>query len=158
MVSREHKKTELHEKLQLLRSITKSHAKSDSSIILDASKYIEELKHKVQRLNQDIENGQSSTHQNSLPEVTVEAIEKGIQVNLYLETSSPELLVYVLKVFEELSLSVLDAKISCTGGFHLEAVAAENEENGESIDAQMVKQSILHAIKNWSENDDDRQD
>ncbi|GJZ00388.1 hypothetical protein Tco_0517817 [Tanacetum coccineum] len=152
--SREHKKAALHEKLQLLRSITNSHAENDPSIILDASKYIEELKHKVQILNQDITSGQSSSYQNSWPVVTVEAVEKGIQVNLYSEKSCPGLLVFVLKVFEEMSLNVLEARVSCTGSFHLEAFGVESEENGESLDADMVKQSILHAIENWSQNSD----
>lgn len=44
---------------------------NDPSIILDASKYIEELKHKVQILNQDISSGQSSSYQNSGPVVCV---------------------------------------------------------------------------------------
>nr|GEY07419.1 hypothetical protein [Tanacetum cinerariifolium] len=114
--SKEHKKAALHEKLQLLRSITNSHAENDPSIILDASKYIEELKHKVKILNQDITSGQSSSYQNPWPEVTVEAVEKG--------------------------------------SFHLEAFGVESEENGESLDADMVKQSILHAIENWSQNND----
>ncbi|KAL7613024.1 uncharacterized protein LOC111884006 [Lactuca sativa] len=152
MVSREHKKATLHEKLQLLRSITNSHAKNDSSIILDASKYIEELKHKVQILNQDIASGQSSSYQNSWPLVTVESVEKGIRVNLYSERSCPGLLVFVLKVFEELSLNVLEARVSCTGSFHLEALGDEIDENGESIDAQMVKHAISNAIENWTQN------
>nr|GEZ28852.1 putative transcription regulator [Tanacetum cinerariifolium] len=152
--SKEHKKAALHEKLQLLRSITNSHAENDPSIILDASKYIEELKHKVKILNQDITSGQSSSYQNPWPEVTVEAVEKGIQVNLYSEKSCPGLLVFVLKVFEEMSLNVLEARVSCTGSFHLEAFGVESEERGESLDADMVKQSILHAIENWSQNND----
>ncbi|XP_071705545.1 transcription factor BHLH3-like [Rutidosis leptorrhynchoides] len=159
MVSREHKKAVLHEKLQLLRSITNSHAKKDSSIIKDASNYIQELKHKVQILNQDIASWeQSSSYQNTWPVVTVETVEKGIQVNLDSESDCPGLLVFVLKVFEDLNLNVLEARVSCTGSFHLEALGAESEENGESIDVQMVKQSILHAIENWSESNDHDQE
>ncbi|KAF5800198.1 putative transcription factor bHLH family [Helianthus annuus] len=155
MVSRKHKKDHvLHEKLQLLRSITNSHATNDSSIILDASKYIQELKQKVEILNHEIASGQSSSYQNSWPVVTVEAVEKGIQVILYSERSCPGLLVFVLNVFEELSLNVLEARVSCTGSFHLEALGVQNEQTGESIDAHIVKQTILHAIENWSENND----
>lgn len=40
-----------------------------TSIIIDASKYIEELKQKVERLNEDIGVAQSSTDQNPLPMV-----------------------------------------------------------------------------------------
>lgn len=156
----------LHEKLQLLGSITNSHAvkKKDSWMIVDdASKYIEELKHKVQLLNQEIATattGQTSnsSYQNSkCPVVRVEGVEKGIEVNLYSERSCPGLLVFVLEVFEQLSLNVVDATISCTGTcFHLQALGdvvhqQNKEENGEIIDAQMVKQAILHAIQNWIE-------
>ncbi|KAD1040244.1 hypothetical protein R6Q59_014340 [Mikania micrantha] len=156
MVSRKHKKDVLHEKLQVLRSITNSHAKNDSSIIQDASKYIEELKQKVEILNHEIASGPSSSYQNSWPVVTVEAVEKGIQVIMYSERSCPGLLVFVLKVFEELSLNVLEARVSCTGSFHLEALGVESEQNGESIDAHIVKQTILHAIQNWRENNDNQ--
>lgn len=157
MVSREHKKAALHEKLQLLRSITNSHANNDSSIIRDASKYIQELKHKVQILNQDIANGQTtSSHQNSWPMVTVEGVEKGIQVNLYSERSCPGLLVFVWKVFEELGLNVLEARVSCIGSFQLQALVVEREENEETIDTHMLKQAISHAIENWSQNNDNQ--
>ncbi|MBA0712477.1 hypothetical protein Golax_011579, partial [Gossypium laxum] len=69
MVSREHKRAALHEKLQLLRSITNSQAVNKKTIIVDASKYIEELKQKVERLNQDISAAQTSNDQNPLPMV-----------------------------------------------------------------------------------------
>lgn len=44
---------------------------NETSIIVDAAKYIEELKQKVERLNGDIEAGQNSNHddQNSWPAV-----------------------------------------------------------------------------------------
>ncbi|KAL5680283.1 hypothetical protein ACJX0J_006668, partial [Zea mays] len=55
MMSRERKKAAaLQEKLKILRSITHSHALSNTSIIMDASAYIKELKQKVVRLNQEI--------------------------------------------------------------------------------------------------------
>jgi len=40
-----------------------------TSIIIDASKYIQELKQKVEELNQDLANAQTSTDQNTLPMV-----------------------------------------------------------------------------------------
>ncbi|XP_076952501.1 transcription factor bHLH61-like [Bidens hawaiensis] len=149
MVSREHKKAALHEKLQLLRSVTNSHAEEDTSIIIDASKYIKELKQKIDLLNQDV--ARSSTYHNTWPMVTVETLEKGMQVKVYSERSCPGLLVFVLNVFEELSLNVLEARVSCTGSFQLEALGVEREENGDTIDTHMVKQAILQAIEDWSE-------
>ncbi|CAN6709991.1 hypothetical protein ACFX13_001619 [Malus domestica] len=156
MVSREHKRAALYEKLQLLRSITNSHALNKTSIIVDASKYIEELKQKVERLNQDIANAQttsSSSDQNPLPgQVTVETLEKGFLINVFSEKSCPGLLVSVLEAFEDLGLNVLEARVSCEDSFRLQAVGGENEEEGESIDAHAVKQAVAVAIKNWSEN------
>ncbi|KAL6326557.1 hypothetical protein AAG906_008419 [Vitis piasezkii] len=155
MVSREHKRpaTPLHEKFQLLRSITNSHALNKTSIIVDASKYIEGLKQKVERLNQDIAStAQNSSAQTLLPvQVTVETLEKGFLVNVFSETSCPGLLVSILEAFEELGLNVHDASVSCTDRFQLEAVGGEDEEQVESIDAQVVKQAVMQAIKNWSE-------
>lgn len=153
MVSREQNRTNnLHEKLQLLRSITNSHAINKSSIILDASKYIEELKQKVERLNEDISAAQSSNYQNSKHKVTVQTLEKGFLVNVYSGKSSPGLLVSVLEAFEDLGLNVLEARVSCADRFHFEAVGGDNDENEESISAQEVKQVISDAIENWGRN------
>ncbi|XP_021299170.1 uncharacterized protein LOC110427865 isoform X2 [Herrania umbratica] len=157
MVSREHKRAALHEKLQLLRSITNSHALNKTSIIVDASKYIEELKQKVERLNQDIEAAQTSNHQNPLPMVTVETLEKRFLINVFSEKSCPGLLVSILEAFEQLGLNVLEARVSCTDSFRLQAVGGENEEQSETIDAQVVKQAVLQAIKNWSESTDQQE-
>ncbi|KAG4128637.1 hypothetical protein ERO13_D09G032400v2 [Gossypium hirsutum] len=158
MVSREHKRAALHEKLQLLRSITNSHAVNKTTIIVDASKYIEELKQKVERLNQDISAAQTSNDQNALPmQVAVETLEKGFLINVFSEKSCPGLLVSLLEAFEELGLNILEARVSCTDSFRLQAVGGENEEQSESIDAQVVKQAVLQAIKNWSEGTDQQE-
>ncbi|CAL5428325.1 unnamed protein product [Camellia sinensis] len=98
-----------------------------TSIIVDASKYIEELKGKVERLSQDVASSQSSNGQNSLPmQVTVETLEKGFLINVFSEKKKcPGLLVTILKAFEELGLDVLDANVSCSDNFRLEAVGGE---------------------------------
>ncbi|KAJ4971505.1 hypothetical protein NE237_004604 [Protea cynaroides] len=157
MVSREHKKAALYEKLQLLRSVTNSHARNKTAIIVDASKYIEELKQKVDRLNRDIAATLNSEDPNPLPlKVTVETLEKGFLINVFSEKSCPGLLVSILEAFEELGLNVLDARVSCTDNFCLEAIGEENEGQA-SIDAQVVKQAVLHAIKIWSESSEQEQ-
>ncbi|KAK8593039.1 hypothetical protein V6N12_045128 [Hibiscus sabdariffa] len=150
MVSREHKRAGLQEKLQLLRSITNSHAMNKASIIVDATKYIQELKQKVERLNQDVAAAQTSDNQNPLATVTVETLEKGYLINVFSDKSCPGLLVSVLEAFQELGLNVLEARVSCTDSFRLQAVGGENEEQSECVDAQVVKQAVLQAIKNWS--------
>ncbi|KAJ1426305.1 Helix-loop-helix DNA-binding domain superfamily [Sesbania bispinosa] len=155
MVSKEQKRAALHEKLQLLRSITNSHALNKTSIIIDASRYIEKLKQKVERLNQEIASAETSSVHNPLPMVTVETLEKGFLINVFSAKCCPGLLVSVLEVFEEMRLTVLEARVSCTDTFRFQAVGGENEEEGEtSLDAQAVEQAVIQAIKNWSENAD----
>ncbi|XP_068644076.1 transcription factor bHLH61-like [Aristolochia californica] len=149
MVSREHKRAALYEKLQLLRSVTNSHALSKASIIVDASKYIEDLKQKVERLNQDIALEQTTSDQN-LPVVTVETLERSFLINVFSDKSCPGLLVSLLETFEELGLNVIEARVSCEDTFHLEAVGGETQDQGENIDAQMIKQAVMQAIKTWS--------
>ncbi|WMV33640.1 hypothetical protein MTR67_027025 [Solanum verrucosum] len=155
MVSREQKRASvLHEKLQLLRSITKSHALSESSIIVDASKYIQELKHKVERLNEDITTTttpqtNSNNKTSSWPQIEVETLEKGFLVNVYSERSCPGLLVSILQVLEDLGLNVLEARVSCTDTFRLQAFGGEDEEA--MINAQVVTEAVFEAIKNWNE-------
>ncbi|XP_021761044.1 transcription factor bHLH61-like [Chenopodium quinoa] len=138
----------LQEKYQLLRSVTNSNAANTASILVDASKHIQELKEKIERLNQDI-SGCGSSSTSPCPKVSVRTLEKGFLVNVFSERSCPGLLVSILEAFEELGLEVLDAKASCTDRFELEAVG---EENGvDSLDAQVVRQAVLQAIRNWSE-------
>ncbi|RZC55838.1 hypothetical protein C5167_014699 [Papaver somniferum] len=164
MVSREqHRSAALYEKLQLLRSVTNSRAVNDTSIIIDASNYIKELKGKVERLNQDIASSQNSTgrcknrhqqlpvvHTTSQSMVTVETLEnKGFLVNMLSQTSCPGLLVFVLQAFEDLGLNVLEARASCKDTFRLEAVGGDNVQAVENIDAEVVKQAVFQAIRNW---------
>ncbi|KAI0519793.1 hypothetical protein KFK09_007254 [Dendrobium nobile] len=121
MVSRENKRATLHDKLHLLRSndkitekslgtITKALSSnfipvSKSSIILEASNYIKDLKQKV----------------------TVETLEKGFLISVFSKKNCPGLLVSVLEVIEELGLNVLEARASYAAEFHLNAVGGEEE-------------------------------
>ncbi|OEL35635.1 hypothetical protein BAE44_0003346 [Dichanthelium oligosanthes] len=156
MMSRERKKAAggLHEKLQILRSITHSRALSDTSIILDASEYIKELKQKVVKLKQEIaceEAGVLKQKSSPMTTVTVETLGQGFLVNVFSDKSCPGLLVSVLEAFDELGLSVLEATASCADTFRLEAVGGENQV--ENVDEHVVKQAVLQAIRNCSEGD-----
>ncbi|XP_054799788.1 uncharacterized protein LOC129304142 isoform X2 [Prosopis cineraria] len=131
MASKEPKRAALHQKLQLLRSITNSHALDKTSIILDATKYIEELKQKVEKLNQDIATAETtSKNQNHMPMVTVETLEKGFLINVYSAKSCPGLLVPILEAFEEMGLDVKEARVSCSDTFRFQAVGGEIWWNG----------------------------
>ncbi|XP_019459537.1 PREDICTED: transcription factor SCREAM2-like isoform X1 [Lupinus angustifolius] len=148
MASKVRKKAALQHKLQQLRDATSSSALNKASIIVDASKYIEELKQKVEGLNSELGDTESSSSQNDeLPMVTVETLERGFLINVFSEKNCPGMLVSILEAFEELGLDVLDARVSCEDTFQLEAVGGESQKN-DSIDAQMVKQAVLRAIKN----------
>ncbi|GAB2212508.1 hypothetical protein Droror1_Dr00020479 [Drosera rotundifolia] len=149
MVSRENKRAargHLHEKLQLLRSVTNSHAVDKTSIISDVSKYIEELKEKVEKLNRDVTNSQSLIDQVPSPMIKVESIDRGFLVDVYAERSYPGLLVSVLEAFEELNLGLVEARASCEDFFHLEAFGTQRQGAGQPIDGQIVRQAVLQAI------------
>ncbi|GKV02227.1 hypothetical protein SLE2022_314800 [Rubroshorea leprosula] len=155
-MSSSRKRASLYKKLQLLRAATNSTAVSKTSIVVDASRYIEKLKKKVDRLNQEVTgtSSPSSTSENPLPmQVNVETLEKGFLINVSLEKNCPGLLISILEAFEDLGLDVLNAKVSCAENFQLEAIGGENEGEAEhGIDAQVVKQAVLQAIKSWTEN------
>ncbi|XP_028768311.1 transcription factor bHLH93-like [Neltuma alba] len=153
MASRGRKKASLQHKLQQLRDVTNSSAVNKASIIVDASKYIEELKQKVEGLNAELGSSgttneeSSSSSQNQLPKVTVETLERGFLINVFSERNCPGMLVSILEAFEVLGLEVLDARVSCEDAFQLEAVGGESQEIDENIDAQVVRQAVLQAIK-----------
>ncbi|EOA28049.1 hypothetical protein CARUB_v10024226mg [Capsella rubella] len=155
MVSREQKRASLQEKFQLLRSVTNSHAENDTSIIMDASKYIQKLKQKVERFNEDPTAEQSSSEPTdpTTPMVTVETLEKGFMINIFSGKNQPGMLVSVLEAFEDIGLNLLEARVSCTDSFSLHAMGLENEE-GENMDAEAVKQAVTDAMRSWSESND----
>ncbi|KAF8721098.1 hypothetical protein HU200_023516 [Digitaria exilis] len=162
MMSRERKKqaAALQEKLKILRSITHSHALSNTSIIMDASAYIKELKQKVVRLNQEISCAQDALrHNSSYPTVTVETLvggHGGFLINVFSDKSCPGLLVSVLEAFDELGLSVLQATASCADSFRLEAVGGENVT--QNVDEHVVKEAVLQAIRSCSESGSEHDD
>lgn len=58
-------------------------------------------------------------------QVTVQALERGFLINVFSEKNCPGLLVSILEAFELLALDVLDARVSCSDVFQLEAVGGE---------------------------------
>ncbi|KAK7395006.1 hypothetical protein VNO78_15547 [Psophocarpus tetragonolobus] len=149
MTSREKRRASLEHTLQQLRDVTNSTALSKASIIVDASKYIEELKQKIEGLNSELGIAESSTTSqiDELPMVIVKTLKKGFLINVLLEKNCPGMLVSILEAFEELGLDVLDARVSCEDSFQLEAIGRECHKK-DSVDAQVVKQAVLRAIKN----------
>lgn len=60
--------------------------------------------------------------------MTVKTLEKGFMINVFSKKSCPGLLVSILETFEELSLNVLEARVSCTDTFSLQAIGGEVRE------------------------------
>ncbi|KAK4342642.1 hypothetical protein RND71_038458 [Anisodus tanguticus] len=125
MGSKEQNKALLNQQLEQLGSITNSPSVNKTSIIAHASKYIEELKERIDKLNEDVSTSQPSHHndQDYLPAVTVETLEKAFIINVYSKENCPGLLVSILEAFEELGLELSDARVSCSDSFRLEAVS-----------------------------------
>ncbi|KAK9057861.1 hypothetical protein SSX86_022700 [Deinandra increscens subsp. villosa] len=152
MGSKDERRAALYQKIKELGSVSQSQSVHKTSIVVDAAKYIQELKEKVEKLHEDIT---SSSEDFSLPvRATVETLNKGFRINVFSEEDCPGLLVSILEAFEELGLDVRDANVSCSNNFHLQAIG-ENEGHVEDIDAQVVKRAVLKAIKNWSDNNNE---
>ena len=52
----------------------------------------------------------------------MERVVKGFSINVFSEKSCQGLLVSILEVFEELGLNVIEARVSCTHTFQLQAI------------------------------------
>ena len=159
MVRRRRKKL-LDENLYLLRSITNSRATGKTCIILDAFKYIEELKQRVHQLNRDLLAELETISQRQIidsqaevkcekraPKVTVARLEKGLQIHVSCE-KRPGLLVGILEAVEALGLSVQQARVSCKDFFLFEAVSDEDKQLGRIVDPQHVKTTLMKIIEN----------
>ncbi|KAG2324936.1 hypothetical protein Bca4012_039427 [Brassica carinata] len=154
MVSREYKRdSSLREKFQLLRSITNSNAESETSIIVDASKYIKKLKQKVEKINNETTSEQYFCDPTK-PVVTVETLEKGFMIKVMSGKNEAGLLVCVLETFEDLGLEVVEAGVSCMDSFSLHAIGSSNNDDCESMDAESVKQAVAVAVRTWSDSHD----
>ncbi|QCE01036.1 hypothetical protein DEO72_LG7g2327 [Vigna unguiculata] len=151
MVYRVHRRTVLYRSIQKLRSITNSHARRKTSLILSASRYIRGLKKKLQELNQlAVAAAQNAIDNSSTPVIKVETKEEGFMIKVVCEKSCQGLLTFILEAFEKLGLDVLHARASCVESFSIEAFAIK-ENNTSNVDAQAIEEKVSQAIKNWKE-------
>lgn len=58
-------------------------------------------------------------------QITVETLEKGFLINVFSAKSSQGMLVSILEAIEEMRLTVLEARVSCTDNFRFQAVGGE---------------------------------
>ncbi|PUZ62704.1 hypothetical protein GQ55_3G006900 [Panicum hallii var. hallii] len=168
-------------KLQLLRSVTKSNVANKTSILVDASKYIKELKDKVEEAAAassaaDTDSSSSSSSGSAMAAATVRtymsvssvdldnsnsSCRRGFRINVSMERTRPGLLVSVLEAFEDLGLDVLDADVSCADdtAFRLQALGSgQGQQQGGgsgSVDEQKVRQAVLQAISKCMNDDGD---
>lgn len=149
----------LDENLSLLRSLTNSCAIRKNCIILDALKYIEELKRRVNELNRDlvaeleVQPGENAGRGDldidsvpALPTVTVanEERTRGLQIHVACQ-KWPGLLVAILEAVEVLGLNVLQARVSCKDYFMFDALSGEDKQ-GRTMDPNLVKATLLQVI------------
>ncbi|CAN1283556.1 hypothetical protein LINPERPRIM_LOCUS18383 [Linum perenne] len=143
MVCRMQRRLALRRQLHILRMITHSQSVQKSSAIMDAYVYIYQLKLKLEFMSKtwifDFELQR---------EVKVEKGEKGFEVKVRCEKGKDKL-VSVLEVFEEMKLSVLHGKVSCSPYFSMEAIVVETvvqEEEEVKADVESVTQALVRAI------------
>ena len=58
-------------------------------------------------------------------QVSVEVLEDGFLISVFMDKNSPGLLASILKAFDVLGLTVLEARASCASSFRLQAVGGE---------------------------------
>lgn len=78
----------------------------------------------------------------------MEALEKGYRIDVFSERSCSGLLVSILEAFEELGLEVVDANVSCSESFHLEAVAGDVRTTSLYIFPPIAQSIYLFLLKN----------
>ncbi|CAN1283553.1 hypothetical protein LINPERPRIM_LOCUS18383 [Linum perenne] len=157
MVCRMQRRLALRRQLHILRMITHSQSVQKSSAIMDAYVYIYQLKLKLEAMKKEMEDVAAirnqylqtmKQQQQQQREVKVEKGEKGFEVKVRCEKGKDKL-VSVLEVFEEMKLSVLHGKVSCSPYFSMEAIVVETvvqEEEEVKADVESVTQALVRAI------------
>ncbi|CAN1283554.1 hypothetical protein LINPERPRIM_LOCUS18383 [Linum perenne] len=148
MVCRMQRRLALRRQLHILRMITHSQSVQKSSAIMDAYVYIYQLKLKLEAMKKEMEDVAAIRNQYLQREVKVEKGEKGFEVKVRCEKGKDKL-VSVLEVFEEMKLSVLHGKVSCSPYFSMEAIVVETvvqEEEEVKADVESVTQALVRAI------------
>ncbi|KAL6329011.1 hypothetical protein AAG906_007301 [Vitis piasezkii] len=143
MVSRMQGRTVVRKKLNKLSSLTKSKSLQKSSVVVDGFYHINELKLRLEAMVREysilLQNLQLPTevkveriHGDGLLVIKVKSWEKG-----------RGLLVSILESLEEMGVNVVQARVSCTHGFNMEAIA---EAQDKAPDIQKLTQQIHKAI------------
>ncbi|BFG27966.1 hypothetical protein CerSpe_142400 [Prunus speciosa] len=151
MVSGLQKRAPLRRKLQNLSSLTKMKSVKRSSIFMEALLQIYMLKLKLEAVQREYLHlmALKTEYLNRIKhsqEVKVEKIEEGFLVRVKCENAG-DTLVSVLEAFEEMGLTVLQARISSNNYFSMEAIAVAEKQNQDQLDVRDITQAITRATE-----------
>ncbi|VVA35295.1 PREDICTED: mRNAion [Prunus dulcis] len=154
MVSGLQKREPLRRKLQNLSSLTKMKSVKRSSIFMEALLQIYMLKLKLEAVQREYlhlmalktECLNLINHSQVPKEVKIEKIEEGFLVRVKCENAG-DTLVSVLEAFEEMGLTVLQARISSNNYFSMEAIAVAENQNQDRVDVRDITQAITRATE-----------
>ncbi|KAL1328776.1 hypothetical protein HN51_038559 [Arachis hypogaea] len=149
MTCRVQRRISLRRKLHILRTLANSNnsLKGKRRSIV----YIYKLKVALESIKREYENAVSLKKE----VVKVEKVKGGrFVVRIKCEKGKGkegEKLVSILEAFEEMSVNVENAKVSCEGGFSMDAIIAVAQENDKTLDVTHLTEALLKAIEKQSE-------
>ncbi|KAM3306756.1 hypothetical protein P3S67_013627 [Capsicum chacoense] len=132
-------KMAMSSKLHLLRKLTNSKSVKKNSIILDAFLYIIKLRLQLQAIQRE--------YQQLLNHVQEVKVEKLIGTRFLVKVTckkGKDMLVSILEAFEDMKLSVIQARVTSKYFFGMEAIVeVENEVN---LDVKVLTKALQMAI------------
>ncbi|GMI91613.1 hypothetical protein like AT1G29270 [Hibiscus trionum] len=152
MVTKLQRRTKSRKKLQFLPTLSNSKSVKRRSIVLNVLLQCHKLKLKLEGIHREYQNlvairNQYFTllkHIQTPKEVKVEKVGEELVVKVSCNKGGDKL-ISVLEAFEELGLNVLQAKVSCSHLFAMEAIAVARDQ--QTTDIKDVTQAILKAIE-----------
>ncbi|XWS18535.1 hypothetical protein CRYUN_Cryun32bG0052400 [Craigia yunnanensis] len=151
MANKLQRRTASRRKLHLLRTITNSKSVKRSSIILNVLLHFYKLKVKLEEIKREYQNLRAIRNEYltllkhiQIPkEVKVEKIGEEFVVKVTCNKGGDKL-VSILEAFDELGLNVLQARVSCSHFFVMEAISVAQDQ--QTIDIKDITEAVLKAI------------
>ncbi|KAE9610412.1 hypothetical protein Lal_00006074 [Lupinus albus] len=149
----------MRRKLHILRALANSNSAKRTTIEKSTILYIYKLKVALETVKKEYENLLAIrneylnllNHVQEIKNVKVEKINTGIFVVSVTCEKRGDKLVAILEVFDEMSLNVEQAKVSCQNGFSLEAIVVAEDQK---LDVRDVTEALLKAIGKESDQKD----
>ncbi|XP_057420701.1 uncharacterized protein LOC130714772 [Lotus japonicus] len=152
MACKVQKRVSLRRKLHILRVLINSNHASRTSTAKSTLLQIYKLKFALETIKREYENLLATrrectsrlNHVKENKDVKVEKISDGtFVVRITCEEKGSDKLVAILEAFEEMSMNVEQARVSCENGFSLEAIAVAEDK---TIEVRDVTEALLKAI------------